>query len=269
MKAVYSFLIILLLNPSSYANFFDGVSKLRYQDLVVYDRVASMCGNQSTRQYSEKMKLWFNSFVNSSATHSLIQSENPIKISNTFQAMMNSPGFSLALTKCYGQNDEHKNIFAISLLVLEMSGKLGSWVADAKIFSALFHGISASVASFSSPIKMPYSWFRIVTHLNLKKPVFMNISLPKVLLGVAGANFATEGYLIYQQLFNQMDIVQKLKLEAAIEKSKQKIAQLESLKRFTIDREKLVAYDFFIHQEAERFKIYFSKMSKATDSGSY
>ena len=262
MRSSYLFLIVLIFYTSSKASFFGDVSNLEYQDLVIYDKVSALCGEQNTRQYSEKMKIWFSSFMSSSVVHSVIQSKNPVKISTSFQTMVNSPGFFLALEKCYGQNSDHKKIFVSSLLVLEMSGKLGSWVADARLFSALYHGISAGVAGLSAQIKMPLSWFKIVTQLHLKQPIFMNVSLPKILLGVAGAQALTEGYLMYDQLFNQMNILQRIKLEEAIQKSKQKIIQLESRKRFTNDPEKLEAYDFFIYQENERIKVYQLKMKK-------
>lgn len=254
------FLSLFLFHTSSKADVFEDVPKLKYEDLVIYDKVAAMCGDQNLRQYSEKMKIWFSSFVNSSVINSTIHSQNPVKISNSFQTMMDSQGFILALDKCYGHNDEQKKIFVSSLLILEMSGKLGSWIADSRLFSALYQGLSAGIAGMSAQVKMPLSWFKIVAQLHLKQPVFMGVSLPKILLGVGGSQVLTEGYLLYHQLFSQMDILRRLKLEEAIYKSKQKIFKIESLKRFTTDPEKLMAYDFFLHKEIERIKILNSKI---------
>lgn len=257
----FVFLIILLMSVAQVkADIIHELSQLEPQDQQVYASVVKMCLGHSLQQNSEKMRIWFNAFSQSSIIATATQLKNPTGIYQLteFDKLTSSRGFHLALKKCFGSNDNRKTVFVVSLLVLESTGKLASWIADYTLLRSLYIGVSTSIAEQSLNLKLPDNWYKIIFNVRLAQPGAWKIIAGRSLIGLG--DLSNTMYLAYLKS-NEMDPVLREKKEQELLKLEERVKTLKTKIDNSVSPEDAQLISFFLQKDLNKI----TKIKEALD----
>ncbi|MBJ00233.1 MAG: hypothetical protein CME67_03295 [Halobacteriovoraceae bacterium] len=161
MKAYFA-IFILVFSGGLMANIQDRYDLLAKFDQEIFVKTLKMCEGDLAESSSKKSTVWLDSAYEASIFVNLIEGELPeFKVSSSFQAMIDSQGYYLALDKCYGDSKFDKDLFFFTLLSLDISGKFSSYAAELGLVK-LVYGAVKRAASRAGTLKG--SFFK-----NLKK----------------------------------------------------------------------------------------------------
>lgn len=134
-------------------------------DRIIYHNILSMCSLDSAQDqvesFSEMATIFSSSFWNIEIINSLLQSlmNNDIKqfnllakafkMSPELKELTSSRGYNEALTRCYGNNESYKNVFFLSLLSVDISGKLIAISSDVLLVKTLYKYLIQVVLEFN------------------------------------------------------------------------------------------------------------------------
>jgi len=227
------------------------LSELDSQDQQIYTSVVRMCTGRYLNQSSEKMKIWFSSFTNSSVIATATQLKTPSSIYKLteFDGLTSSRGFHLALKKCFGSNENRKTVFVVSLLVLESSGKLASWIADYTLMKSLYVGVSSAIAEQSLNLKLPQSWYKILFNIRLAQPGAWKIITSRGLIGLG--DLSNTMYLAYLNS-KELDPVLRERKEQELRKLEQRVKILQSKQNKQINSEEASIISFFLQKDLDK-----------------
>ncbi|MBN8537986.1 MAG: hypothetical protein J0M15_13105 [Deltaproteobacteria bacterium] len=156
----------------------------------------------------------------------------------------------MALTLCFGENENQKLVFFTSLLALDISGKMMTWALEISYIKAIYTAIKTAPEIASSRLAIPKEWFKILWDLQMRKPIIWKLSAGKMGIGIFLSDIATSiyrPYIIQKENIKRSEVAKTKKIELLktnIEQFKRKMSQvtnnddIEMLKYFISQEEK-------------------------------
>ena len=199
-NSIFGFLLILtFFSTSSHAGLPDQVDRLSAEDRMIYYSTTAMCerGNINVRDYAEKANLWAKSYKSSGFFNSLRVGRSPLRPSPEFETLTSSWGFFYAMKKCFGDDQVAHDLFFVSLLSLDISGKFTSWVVDMSLLKSIFAGLSGATAAGVATVPSRIRWFRTLFATVWAKPIFYSVTVNQLFVTAFTAETAADLYLEY------------------------------------------------------------------------
>lgn len=173
------------------------VNRLSTNDRMIYYSSVAMCERGTTRDYAEKVNIWTKSYQSSGIFGALRVGRSPLRPSPEFEALTSSLGFYLSLEKCFGNDRVARDLFFVTLLSLDISGKFTSWVVDLTMLESIFSGISGATAAGVTTLPARWHWFRAMFNTVWSQPLFLNVTVNHLFVAAFTASSATDLYLEY------------------------------------------------------------------------
>ena len=179
------FIVFFLLANNSFASRKELTSKVTSDDQEIYRLIYNICSGYDLVSFYAQSQIWANSASGSSLLSDFTVKEAKIKTSQYFSNLISSQGFHKAIHKCYGSDKVKKDIFFVSLLSLEISGKLVSWASEITLAKLLYSFAKAIVRktalkpkNFWNKIKQAWSSTstRLINLHNLKFSEFIVVN---------------------------------------------------------------------------------------------
>lgn len=208
------------------------LKNLSEESQKIFSHVSAMCSRNSQRAILERSEIWFSAYTQSSFFASAINLTSPLKTSPYFNQLTSSIGFHLALTRCFGHDEEAKYLFFASLLALDISGKMITWAVDISLLRALYIGIRAGGNLTTKGIN--YQLIRNAITFAWNNPVISKLQNSSIISVVWIANIVQKAYLSYLRhiSLSAPEILEKeaelLQIQKRIELSKSKLMEATS-----------------------------------------
>lgn len=239
------------------------VEFLATDDRVMYNQLITMCEAKTNSEYTEKSALWFNSFVNSgifdTVVHKKVTKDNPFyETSPALKKLVMSQGFFMAMNHCFGQDESSKTLFFYSLVALDISGKLTSWVVDITFLRSIYWGSRGFIQSAklsSLELTKRLFWFEVFYNQSLHLGKAFGTSVYKIVTPLFVTAGAGQFYSTYKKLKNSEDI-QAGKTPEKKAQLLQELSQLKKFKNTVSDQQSLIDVDMLISEIETELKQY-------------
>lgn len=223
------------------------VEQLNQEDRLTYYSVASMCEREESRSFAEKSSLWVNAFTDASLVSNLAHRTSPLNFSHKLEAMTSSPGFFLALERCYGNDDQQKSLFFFTLLSLDVSGKFSSWITEVTLLKAVYFGLRGVYAAGFAVMPQRWMWFRFIFGTIMSRKLFWKVSPTHLLLSAFTVDTASDLYLTFRKARDEQNLMSGQTREK-IELLQEENQHFQTQMAISRDAKEIQLYKVFISQ---------------------
>lgn len=162
----------------------------------VYYKTKKLCNGKFLDTMIQLGNIWNSSFKSSGVITTAIDGISEAKfrqlnVGDELDALTSDLGYFKAVSECFGDDEEKRNLFFIGLLGADLIGKGSAWALDFSFLRPFYYGVRGVFAAGQVAIPVRMMWFRVIFKVSNKyKSIYLKLLDPTVFLTFLSSSYA-------------------------------------------------------------------------------